>query len=200
MNKETLKKHQLNCQEGMETTEELRSLKKSAVDPYFATLEKEKSTLMNWSFDDFMEEVAPKTEVQKIGWWTIQRSIAVAASICLLIGIGWLFLTPPATKLAKKDVQPQEEIQPKKIEELEQPLMAKSEDQPVERKVVQRKKKAKLPPSSDYHPEYVIVNGKPIYDLEEATRVTMDALGFFSENISSTIAQAEPVKHMSINY
>lgn len=44
---------------------------------------------------------------------------------------------------------------------------------------------------SDYNPNYVIINGKPIYDEGEAIAVTENAFNYFASNVTQTINHAE---------
>lgn len=47
---------------------------------------------------------------------------------------------------------------------------------------------------SDYNPNYVIINGKPIYDEGEAIAVTENAFNYFASNVTQTINHAESAK------
>lgn len=53
--------------------------------------------------------------------------------------------------------------------------------------------------TSDYNPNYVIVNGKPIYNEQEAIAVTEDAFNYFASNVTQTINQAENAENVSKN-
>ena len=48
---------------------------------------------------------------------------------------------------------------------------------------------------SDYNPNYVIINGKPIYDEGEAIAVTENAFNYFASNVTQTINHAESVQN-----
>ncbi|MBV6879214.1 hypothetical protein NG800_006665 [Epilithonimonas ginsengisoli] len=48
---------------------------------------------------------------------------------------------------------------------------------------------------SDYNPNYVIINGKPIYDEGEAIAVTENAFNYFASNITQTINHAESAQN-----
>lgn len=45
--------------------------------------------------------------------------------------------------------------------------------------------------NTDYNPNYVIINGKPIYDENEAIAVTENAFNYFASNVTETINHAE---------
>lgn len=48
---------------------------------------------------------------------------------------------------------------------------------------------------SDYNPNYVIINGKPIYDESEAIAVTENAFNYFASNVTQTINHAESAQN-----
>ncbi|MCD9853934.1 hypothetical protein LUD75_04420 [Epilithonimonas sp. JDS] len=48
---------------------------------------------------------------------------------------------------------------------------------------------------SDYNPNYVIINGKPIYDEGEAIAVTENAFNYFASNVTQTINHAESAQN-----
>lgn len=49
--------------------------------------------------------------------------------------------------------------------------------------------------TSDYNPNYVIINGKPIYDEGEAIAVTENAFNYFASNVTQTINHAESAQN-----
>lgn len=55
-------------------------------------------------------------------------------------------------------------------------------------------------PAVEYSADYVIVNGKKIYNEEEAIDITKEAFQLFASNVTKTINQAEPIKNLSINF
>lgn len=48
---------------------------------------------------------------------------------------------------------------------------------------------------SDYNPNYVIINGKPMYDEQEAIAVTENAFNYFASNVTQTINHAESAQN-----
>jgi len=48
---------------------------------------------------------------------------------------------------------------------------------------------------ADYNPNYVIINGKPIYDESEAIAVTENAFNYFASNVTQTINHAESAQN-----
>lgn len=67
-------------------------------------------------------------------------------------------------------------------------LMAQQENQ-----LNKEEKQLQVPTESisDYNPNYVIINGKPIYDEGEAIAVTENAFNYFASNVTQTINHAE---------
>ena len=55
-------------------------------------------------------------------------------------------------------------------------------------------------PAEEYSADYVIVNGKKIYNEKEAIDITKEAFQLFACNVTKTINQAEPIKNLSINF
>ncbi len=49
----------------------------------------------------------------------------------------------------------------------------------------------KVATDSDYNPNYVIINGKPVYSEQEAIAVTEDTFNYFASNVTQTINHAE---------
>lgn len=48
---------------------------------------------------------------------------------------------------------------------------------------------------SDYNPNYVIINGKPMYDEQQAIAVTENAFNYFASNVTQTINHAESAQN-----
>lgn len=58
----------------------------------------------------------------------------------------------------------------------------------------------KVNPDSDYNPNYVIINGKPIYNEQEAIAVTQDTFNYFASNVTQTINQAESAQSQTVDF
>lgn len=58
----------------------------------------------------------------------------------------------------------------------------------------------KVSSNSDYNPNYVIINGKPIYNEQEAIAVTEDTFNFFASNVTQTINHAESAQNQSLDF
>jgi len=53
---------------------------------------------------------------------------------------------------------------------------------------------------SDYNPNYVIINGKPIYNEQEAIAITEDTFNYFASNVTQTINHAESAQNQSLDF
>ncbi len=51
-----------------------------------------------------------------------------------------------------------------------------------------------------YNPNYVIINGKPVYNEQEAISLTEDAFNYLASNVSKTVDHAQKVKDISLDY
>lgn len=71
-------------------------------------------------------------------------------------------------------------------------LMAQQETQSKK-----EEKQIKVPTesTSDYNPNYVIINGKPMYNEQEAIAVTENAFNYFASNVTQTINHAESAQN-----
>jgi len=53
---------------------------------------------------------------------------------------------------------------------------------------------------SDYNPNYVIINGKPIYNEQEAIAITEDTFNYFASNVTQTINHAESAQNQTVDF
>jgi len=51
-----------------------------------------------------------------------------------------------------------------------------------------------------YNPNYVIINGKPVYNEQEAISLTEDAVNYLASNVSKTVDHAQSVKNLSLDF
>ncbi|MPS74158.1 MAG: hypothetical protein E2590_13565 [Chryseobacterium sp.] len=58
----------------------------------------------------------------------------------------------------------------------------------------------KVNSDSEYDPNYVIINGKPIYNEQEAIAVTEDTFNYFASNVTQTINHAESAQSQSLDF
>lgn len=207
------------------TPEEELFLKENIDHPYFSFLEEEKQDKMDLSFDDFLTKIEEPKVISMPKRKSFVNNYWMAASLIMIFGlIGfWTFKTPEIVEpslISHKDANAVESI---KIEEsrLEEKVagkrnqnltIAKIEPPKVAEnrivKVTNNKKVEKVKTyqpeiidrtmsTQDYNPNYVIVNGKPIYSEAEAIAVAENAINFFASNVSQTIDEAEPARNVS---
>jgi len=70
-------------------------------------------------------------------------------------------------------------------------LMAQQNSTKQEKKQIQNPSES----VSDYNPNYVIINGKPMYNEQEAIAVTENAFNYFASNVTQTINHAESAQN-----
>lgn len=51
-----------------------------------------------------------------------------------------------------------------------------------------------------YNPNYVLINGKPVYDKEEAADLTKKSLNLLASNLDKGIEKVGLIKHLSVNF
>lgn len=190
---------------GTSNQEEEKWLKEKSGDAYFNVLKEEKSNEMDWDFDAFLEHVEEQETTQKAGVFRFRKVVYwAAASVVLVIVCSLLFLQNdtahqvPMAKNVKPVTQPEETSEPK--EEVITPIQVATVERPVAKKTVKKPQHKKTPFSDEttYHPEYVVINGKPIYDLEEAKQLTLSSLNMLTNNVEKSVSTMENVKYLSI--
>jgi len=171
-------------------------------------LNEEKNETMNWDFAAFMEQVEPNQESKKIVWFASKKWISVAAAAAILLGLGiwsiFQFDNSKPQNLAEnkeiklKNTSKEEEIKIDKVEEPEVLIAENNDVQSISKATQFTNKKSKE--ESAYNPEYVIINGEPVYDLELAKQMTLQSLNMFAENVEKSVTSMEHIKHLSIKF
>ena len=92
---------------------------------------------------------------------------------------------PKIQKVAKKNAVENQELKAQFA--YHQPKEIKTDNQ----------NQSKVNSDSDYNPNYVIINGKPVYNEQEAIAVTEDTFNFFASNVTQTINHAESAQNVS---
>lgn len=190
---------------GTSNQEEEKWLKEESGDAYFNVLKEEKTGQMDWDFNAFLEHVEEQETTKKTGVFRFRKVVYwAAASIVLFIVCSLLLLQNdtthqvPMAKNVKPIKQPEETSEPK--EEVITPVQVATVEQPVAKRTVKKPQHKKTPFSNEttYHPEYVVINGKPIYDLEEAKQLTLSSLNMLTNNVEKSVSTMENVKYLSI--
>ena len=149
----------------------------------------------------------------------------MAASLVLLMGISgfWMFNNPEniEPQIAKHTETPKK-VETPKVSPIEngstqQPVLTQQNTQPKIQKVAKKnaaettqfayhqpkqiktdyQQQNQVNSDSDYNPNYVINNGKPVYSEQEAIAVTEDTFNFFASNVTQTINHAESAQDVS---
>lgn len=199
--------------EGKTSKKEEKWLKENTEDAYFNTLKEEQSQQMNWNFDDFVAIVEEKESEKRIGVFSFTKTIYWSAAASVVIAVLGVFLLMQPNTIEK----PQYAKQQSKPEPSEAELVVTDDNTSSEKiikevnqlpakKVVKTgsssKKEAPNPDAEQptYNPEYVVINGKPVYDLEEAKELTMSSLNLLASNVEKSVSGMESVKHLSIKF
>ena len=100
--------------------------------------------------------------------------------------------TTPETE--KKEITEKENI---KVLAQKKPL-AKKEKEIIEPTSV--KSVPETGTEAGYNPNYVLINGKPVYDEEEAADLTKKSLNLLASNLDKGIEKVGLIKHLSVNF
>ena len=101
--------------------------------------------------------------------------------------------------LAQQPVQPEKERIEKKTvvgNQKSKAQFAYHQPKQIEENLSQNKVNS----NSDYNPNYVIINGKPIYNEQEAIAVAEDTFNYFASNVTQTINQAESAQNQTVDF
>lgn len=102
--------------------------------------------------------------------------------------------------LAQQNVQPKtQKVEKKNAVENQESKALFAYHQPKEIKT-DNQNQNKVNSDSDYNPNYVIINGKPIYSEQEAIAVTEDTFNYFASNVTQTINHAESAQSQSLDF
>ncbi|SDE84899.1 hypothetical protein SAMN05421825_0391 [Epilithonimonas hungarica] len=101
--------------------------------------------------------------------------------------------------LAQQNVQPEtQKVEKKKTVENQESKAQFAYHQP--KQINENLNQNKVNSDSDYNPNYVIINGKPVYSEQEAIAVTEDTFNYFASNVTQTINQAESAQSQSLDF
>lgn len=207
---------------GKLTNEQEKQLKNKDEDSFFEVLREEKEIKMDFNFDDFMtkvEENQPKEiEKSKGNQHFLWQISGIAASVLIVIGLFFFFnqskeeekipaivKTIESKKTAEQAVKPIEvkkEIvsnQPTVREEVEEIQKItktikekKSTIQPIEQEIT------KPESAEEYSSDFVVVNGQPVENIEEAKVLAYTTMKLFSKNVDQGAKAIGQLKSLSI--
>lgn len=102
--------------------------------------------------------------------------------------------------LAQQDVQPEkQEVEKKNTVANQQSTTQFASHQPKQIKTDYQTQN-QVNSDSDYNPNYVIINGKPIYNEQEAIAITEDTFNYFASNVTQTINHAESAQNQTVDF
>ncbi|WP_447641843.1 MULTISPECIES: hypothetical protein [Chitinophagaceae] len=227
MNNDKLDASEKRFWQGTSTREEEHLLKMEADNPYFTAVKDAAEEKMDWSFEDFVQKTENLEEEAKIvkGNFPFQKLLWIAAVVATAILIVWKWNPTPKenSPVAKSEngidvpANAQDTSNPKTntqlvlIDENKQ-----SKSKPAITKIASntsgiRHRKAVNPtsivaavPETDtldaYEPQFVLVNGKPVYNEAEAVTLTKQSLALLADNISKGASHLSVVKDLSIHF
>ncbi len=207
------------------TPEEDLFLKNESDNPYFSFLKEEKKEKLNISFQDFLKKAeAPKVVALPAAKKKSYTQYWMAASLVMLMGITGFWMldnheqiepqiakhieaTAPIATPSMPVIETVENQQPVLAQQQEEPKTVKDtqniESKPTKAQYASHQPK-KTPSNpvqnqvnsdTEYNPNYVIINGKPIYSEQEAIAVTEDTFNYFASNVTQTINHAESAQN-----
>jgi len=212
MKKDRLKDWEDKYWKGESSLEDEQNLKSMESQAYFNGLKDAKAEKMDWSFDEFVHEVdnAERVDkpVRKIGLSSLLKYTGIAAALIL---VGFIFLKKDNEPLegAKKQQQLATEIIVPKTEEsnainevtpeiVEQEIAQKTVmlERPVTTKVVKNEAVQSQEILSDDN--YIVVNGQPIYNEEEAEEIMVASLRLMTNNLQEGKMAIDKIKYMKV--
>lgn len=216
MSNDKIDKRKENYFAGISSAEEEKWLKEHSGDPFFKVLKEEQEEKMDWAFDDFLVVAGARKATGKSGGISFRKIKYWSAAAVFLIVLGTMLLTKnqqEKTLVAKQSKNTEQE--PKKqlpeVKEEALPVMVPAEQKTHEKTNVQPTKKIKPHPAQKqqpslpeelpaYYPEYVIINGRSVYDLEEAKELTKNSLALLATNVEKSVSEMGHIKYLSVKF
>jgi len=201
--------------EGKTSLEEEKYLKSMAEDPFFQVLSEQQKNQLEWRFENFLEQAEDhrrgKSEQVKrkvIPFW---RYAGIAAALLILV---FIFLKDREPKISEQKPErytSQEQIPPdgdvtEVLPTHDNPFANKEREQTVavalpEKKQPHLDNELSVPhqPRIEIAREaYVLVNGKPVYDEEEAEKIVLASLQIMANNFQEGKEAIGKMKHIKI--
>lgn len=208
-----------NYWEGISSLEQERNLKEQGSDVYFNGLKEAKAHEMDWTFDDFIAQAQKQKMVKPVlkKWSSLQLWACGAAAVVLLFtGIFYMRsdLGEAVDSRALAHVPMLDS--PDHTEERnikEQPV---SDGHTVQENTFVRKSligtQAQVPRETEQavlevtesesleEQAYVVVNGQPIYDGDEAEKIALASLQIMVDNFQEGKEALEKVKYIKVEF
>lgn len=198
--------------EGISSLQEEKDLKNGADKSYFRGLNELGKEEMKWDFDDFMAQ-ADKTDkiIKPIRTNNNRRTmIAYAAAAVAILTVG-LYLWKPMTATREVFQDPQVstvKLAPRAIDVKEVDTVATSSLAVIKTSKKKKVKKSIAPVSPplmtteasvpDEEEAYVVVNGQPIYNQDEAEQIALASLKIMASNFQEGKNALEKVKYIHV--
>ncbi|GHE23036.1 hypothetical protein GCM10017764_00040 [Sphingobacterium griseoflavum] len=198
--------------EGISSLREERSLKKKAEQPYYEQLDQLAKSEMKWDFDDFVQMTAESTEKgyivpskSKSRWWVLASGMA--ASLALVLGF-LFFKSNDSEEVVVSAAKHSSKI-PSSATLPDAPLVQvdvpsdvatkNTRKQPKKRIAVQPQPQEMMDDLTQTGDDaYVFVNGKPVYDQEEAEEIVLASLQMMTANLQEGRNALEKVKYIQV--
>ncbi|MGJ1225069.1 hypothetical protein ACR78H_06020 [Sphingobacterium siyangense] len=211
---------------GQSSLEEERALKNSD-NAFFQSLNQEKNETMDWSFEDFQSEIN-EDKKRIVWWKNSWIKYAAAAMLVMTIGIALFLNQEPTTRvpvLAEKEMKELKSVDKKLIEDqnketvvpnsndsfrsaksgktlqiaetVKHPKVKKQAKEWTEKKKIVAESLQSVE-SEPYQADYVVLNGKPVANEQEAVELTLKSLGLLANNLENGVDKAMNIKQMSI--
>lgn len=209
--------------DGNLSEKEEKNLRNELDNSFFEVLNEEKKVKMDFSFDEFLskidevdqdqnQEIQPKRKQVKIWSW-----MGMAASVLIVFGLYFtqkITVEPTNFPLEIVDHLPvveEDSVKEEIINEVGNELIsddlenintiAKNEEnkQKITNKVVTQKSITEQTESAkEYSSDYVMVNGQPVEDEQEAVELAKSTLKIFSKKMNQGADAIDKLKEMSI--
>jgi len=218
-----LKDKYFNGQSSLEEEKEL----KNSEDFFFQSLNEEKNLKMEWSFEDFESNIN-ESKKGNMWWNDSWIKYAAAAVLLMSIGLALFLNQQSAIQsplLAKKEIndlkpadngpvghQRTEIVHPhtedriqvikrtktlQTAETVKRPKIGKqTESRAVKKEVATESLESET--AASYQADYVVLNGKPVANEQEAVELTLKSLGLLANNLENGVDKAMNIKQMSI--
>lgn len=222
-----LKKLEDKYFDGQSSLEEEKEVRKSET-AFFQVLNEEKEVKMDWSFEEFTDQVQKKGRM--VIWWNSSWVKYTAAAVVLMIvGLSYYIQQqePETSIVAHQEIRQGQKadaisatgkgVVGEDAKSNETSAIGESRTaglipttspkkgsgvKPAENKVAKMEQEtAELPQyvqEDNYQADYVVLNGKPVANEEEAVELTLKSLGLLANNFENGVDKAMNIKQMSI--
>lgn len=211
---------------GQSSLEEEKELKNSD-SVFFQSLNQEKDVKMDWSFADFESQINDDKK-HIVWWNRSWVKYAAAAVLLMTIGLTLFLNQKSAMQgpvLAKNEMKERKSAEKKLLDDQNIETVVPNANDRVgveeSRKVMRTAETFKRPKvkkqakdwtakkevvteslesttGESYRADYVVLNGKPVANQEEAVELTLKSLGLLANNLENGVDKAMNIKQMSI--